>query len=92
MTWLCAFLLAATLPRRIDVRSSRARASADSLHRDLFAQRALFDVAVPTSPVVRPNDSDTWVSPVVFATAAEGTQRHVMAQEKEHRAGQSPAR
>ena len=82
MLWLCVFFLVTTSPRRIDRHSSRARANADILHKDLFAQRALFDVATPTSPVVQPNDSDKWVSLVAVVTSAEDTQRHVI--EKQH--------
>ena len=67
-----------TSPCRIDVHSSLARAHAGVLHKDLFAQRALFDVATPTSPVVRPNASDKWVSLLAVVTGAEDTQRHVM--------------
>ena len=75
MSWLCVCLLVTTSQHRIDALSSGARANADLPHKDPVAQRALFDAATPTSLVVRPNDSDTWVSLVVVVTGAEDPQR-----------------
>ena len=71
MSWLCVFLLVYTSPRRIDSHSLRARVNAGFLYKDLFAERALFDGATPTSPVIRPNGPDKWVLLVVEVTGAQ---------------------
>ena len=73
MSWLCVFLHVSTSPRRIGVHSPRACANAGFLHKDLFAQLALFDGGTPTSLVIPPNGWDKWVSLVAAVPGAEVT-------------------
>ena len=70
MSWLCVFLLVFSSLHRIDAHLSRARANAGFLHKDLFAQRALFDVATLTLPVIWPNGPNKWCSLVRVVTGA----------------------
>ena len=52
--------------------SSRARVNAVFFfHKDLFAKRAFFGGATPTSLVIRPNGPDKWISLVVAVAGAQ---------------------
>ena len=51
----------------------RVRANAGFLHKDLFAQRAPFDVATLTLPVIWPNGPNKWCSLVPVVTGAKVT-------------------